>query len=78
MIIEYTFLGSLASVIGIILAFFITGIFMATVFEGVYVISPIGILVIFSALTLVTLFIGLTGNRRLLENTPLEVLREEN
>jgi putative ABC transport system permease protein len=78
MIIEYTFLGALASFIGIVLAFFITWIFMITVFEGVYSVSPVGILIIFAALTLVTLLIGLTGNRRLLQNAPLEVLRAEN
>jgi putative ABC transport system permease protein len=78
MIIEYTFLGSLASIIGIGLSFFITWIFMISVFEGAYRISSGGIIIIFAALTLVTLIIGLYGNRHLLENTPLEVLREEN
>jgi len=78
MIIEYTFLGALASFIGIVLAVFVTWIFMTTVFEGVYFIAPAGIIIIFTILTLLTLFIGMSGNRNLLQSAPLEVLRAEN
>ena len=74
---EYFFLGTLASLSGIILSLISTWGLAFYNFELGFVPSLTPMLSIFLAITGITILIGLANSRQVLNNPPLEVLRKE-
>ncbi len=75
---EYFFLGSLASLTGILLALLSTYLLAVYIFEIPYEISLLPSLFIYFIITLICILIGLFNSREILNKSPLEILREEN
>jgi putative ABC transport system permease protein len=75
---EYFFLGSLASLTGILLALLSTYLLAVYIFEIPYEISLLPSLCIYFIITLICILIGLFNSREILNKSPLEILREEN
>ncbi|MDX2250210.1 MAG: FtsX-like permease family protein [Bacteroidia bacterium] len=74
---EYMILGGLASFSGIILALLSTWGLAVFTFETAFVPDFVPALVVFGFITGMTVLIGLTNSRSVLNNPPLEILRKE-
>jgi putative ABC transport system permease protein len=74
---EYLFLGILGSLAGILLSLISSQLLAGLVFETTFVPSYIPFLVLFPAITVLVLLIGLSNSRSVLHRPPLEVLRKE-
>lgn len=74
---EYFFLGSLASLSGILLALAGSWGLAFYSFESTFIPNPIPIIVVFVSITSLTVLIGLLNSRGILSKPPLEVLRNE-
>ena len=74
---EYFFLGALAAATGIILSFGISWLLAKYVFKTVFTPELLPMLVVFSAISLLTVIIGLLNSRAIVNRPPLEILREE-
>ena len=74
---EYLFLGSMASLSGIILALISTWGLAYYNFDLAFIPSFMPMFWIFISITGITIFIGLLNSRQVLNNPPLEVLRKE-
>ncbi len=78
MLIEYLFLGGVASLAGSLLALGASWGLAHFVFEVVYVPRGEGVLIAVVAVIGLTLLIGMLNSRRICDRPPLEVLRYEN
>jgi putative ABC transport system permease protein len=74
---EYLFLGILGSLSGILLSLVRSQLLAGLVFETAFVPSYIPFLVLFPAITILVLVIGLSNSSSVLNSPPLEVLRKE-
>lgn len=74
---EYMILGGLASFSGILLALLSTWGLAVFTFETAFVPDVVPALVVFVVITGITVIIGLTNSRSVLNNPPLEILRKE-
>ncbi|WP_340199314.1 ABC transporter permease [Ascidiimonas sp. W6] len=74
---EYLFLGSLGSLLGILLALISSLLLAILVFKEPFVPSVIPFLVILPGISLLVLAIGLSNIQSVLRSSPLEVLRRE-
>ncbi|KGE13042.1 ABC transporter permease [Sphingobacterium deserti] len=74
---EYLFLGLFAALTGILIALLATNLLAAFVFEAVFVPSILFILLLISAVTLITVFIGVFNSLGLLNKPTLTVLRSD-
>jgi len=74
---EYFFLGSLASLSGIILALLASWGLAYYTFDSSFVPNPLPIILVYLIITGLTIFIGLTNSRGIVSKPPLEVLRNE-
>ncbi|OZV68719.1 ABC transporter permease [Winogradskyella aurantia] len=74
---EYTFLGMLGSLVGILLALASSLCLALFVFEESFVPSIIPFVVFLPGITILVLIIGLSNIRTVLNSSPLEVLRRE-
>lgn len=76
-LLEYTLLGSLAALSGIFIAL-IAGALLAWLSFDTVLIPNIGLLIVlYVAITLLTILIGLSNSRDVLRKPPLEILRRE-
>jgi len=76
-LLEYFFLGSLASLSGIILALGASWVLSFFAFELAFSFDVMPAIVVFFSITLLTILIGLLNVRSVVNNPPLEVLRNE-
>jgi putative ABC transport system permease protein len=76
-ILEYLFLGSIGSLMGVLLALAGTQLLAYGVFELSFTPSWVPFLVVFPFISLTVLAIGLLNSRGVLRSPPLEVLRKE-
>jgi putative ABC transport system permease protein len=74
---EYFFLGSLAALTGIIIAFGASWALARFSFESPFNPSYLAVLIIYAAITIITIVIGWLNSRGTLNRPPLEVLRQE-
>ncbi|HLI92106.1 MAG TPA: FtsX-like permease family protein, partial [Puia sp.] len=74
---EYFFLGGLASVVGIALSMGFTGLLAKFAFDGVFVPNGWVAGALFIGVSSLTVLIGLYNVRGVLNRPPLEVLRRE-
>ena len=74
---EYFFLGSLASLSGILLAMLGSWGLAFYSFESTFVPNMVPIVVVYLVITLLTILIGLANSRGIISKPPLEVLRNE-
>lgn len=74
---EYLYLGVLGSLSGILLSLAGSQLLAGFVFETTFIPSWVPFLVLFPAITLMVLGIGLGNSRSVLNSPPLEVLRKE-
>jgi putative ABC transport system permease protein len=74
---EYLFLGALAAATGIVLAMMGSWALAKYTFETSFTPDWLPILIVFIAICLLTVFIGLINSRSVLNKPPLEVLRRE-
>jgi putative ABC transport system permease protein len=74
---EYFFLGALASATGILLALAAGWALAKYSFKSVFRPDPLPIVIIFFAVSLLTVVIGLFNSRSILSKPPLEILRSE-
>ena len=74
---EYIFLGLLGSLVGILLALFISMLLALFVFEEPFIPSAVPFMVFLPAISLLVLAIGLSNIQGVLRSSPLEVLRRE-
>ncbi len=74
---EYFFFGSIASLTGIFIALLSTWALAIFSFETVFVPNLLGALVAYIAITGLTVLIGLTNSRSVVNKPPLEILRKE-
>ena len=74
---EYFFLGALASFTGIILSLAGTWALAKYTFKTEFYVEPIPLLIVFGAICLLTVVIGLINIRGVLNKPPLEILRRE-
>ena len=74
---EYFFLGSLASAAGIILSLVFTWILAYYNFDSTFIPKPWPLLILYLSITGITVLIGVTNSREVLNKPPLEVLRAE-
>ncbi|MDQ6812878.1 MAG: ABC transporter permease [Bacteroidota bacterium] len=74
---EYFFLGSLASLTGIVLSVFAAWALATYTFKTVFSVSPLPLVIVFAGICLLTVAIGLINIRGVLSRSPLEVLRGE-
>ncbi len=77
MIVEYAFLGGLAAITGLVLAYAGGWAMAFFVFDAVFVPTILPFVVAFICVTSLTVFIGLSNSRGILDRPPLEVLRAE-
>jgi putative ABC transport system permease protein len=75
--IEYVMLGALATLTGIILAFGAAFLLAKLVFHIPFIVSLKPALIAFIGITFLTLIIGMLNSRTVLNQPPLEVLRNE-
>jgi putative ABC transport system permease protein len=76
-ILEYLFLGSIGSLMGVLLSLLGTQLLAYGVFELSFTPSWVPFLVVFPLISLTVLAIGLLNSRGVLNSPPLEVLRKE-
>jgi putative ABC transport system permease protein len=74
---EYFFLGSISSLTGIIIAILSAWGLAYFSFETVFVPNLWAVLITYIAITGLTVFIGLTNSRSVVNKPPLEILRKE-
>ncbi len=74
---EYLFLGSLAAFTGIVLSLIGTWLLARFTFDATFNIPVISLIIVFMAISLLTLIIGLLNSRSVVNRPPLEILREE-
>ena len=77
LLLEYFFLGALASVTGILLALVFSAALAHWSFETSLTVHWLDVGAIFTAITALTMLIGLYNSRGVLNRPPLEVLRRE-
>ena len=77
MLIEYLFLGMLATTTGLVLAYAGSWALAAFVFEAPFVAAPLPLLAALFIVTALTMGIGLFNSRGIYARPPLEVLRAE-
>jgi putative ABC transport system permease protein len=74
---EYFFLGALAAATGIVLSLGVSWLLATFVFETQFALQWLPLLVVFVAVCLLTVFIGLINSRAVVRRPPLEILRED-
>jgi putative ABC transport system permease protein len=74
---EYTYLGVLGGLSGILLSLIGSQLLALLVFKTSFVPSMFPFLVLFPGITLLVLVIGLLNSRSVIKSPPLEVLRKE-
>lgn len=74
---EYFFLGALAAATGLLLALAAAWALAKYSFKSTFNPDPIPIIIIFFAVSLLTVIIGLFNSRSILNKPPLEILRSE-
>jgi putative ABC transport system permease protein len=74
---EYFFLGSLASLAGIILSLIFTWLLAYFNFDSTFVPKPWPLVWLYLVITAITVFIGVINSRDVVNKPPLEVLRSE-
>ncbi len=74
---EYFFLGSIASLTGILIALLSTWALAVFSFETVFVPDLLGAFITYLAITALTVLIGLSNSRSVVNKPPLEILRKE-
>lgn len=74
---EYFFLGALAAATGVVLSLGISWMLARFIFETAFTIQWLPLLIMFVAICLLTVFIGLINSRAVVRRPPLEILREE-
>ena len=74
---EYFFLGALAAITGIVLSLGISWMLARFIFETGFNIQWLPLLLVFVAVCLLTVLIGLLNSRAVVKRPPLEILREE-
>ncbi len=72
---EYFFLGSLASLSGILLSFFATFLLGKFVFQMNFSLAWKEGLVIYLAITVLTIVLGWLNGRKIINQPPMEILR---
>ncbi|MEK7729527.1 MAG: FtsX-like permease family protein, partial [candidate division KSB1 bacterium] len=77
MALEYLFLGALAALTGLLLAFAGSWALARFVFETAFAPEILPTLVILVAVVALTIFLGMVNSRGLVERSPLEILRVE-
>jgi putative ABC transport system permease protein len=77
LLLEYFFLGALASLTGILLALAFSAALAHWSFETSLTVHWLDVAAIFAAITALTMLIGLYNSRGVLNRPPLEVLRRE-
>jgi putative ABC transport system permease protein len=75
---EYTYLGIIGSLTGILLSLISSQLLALWIFETPFTPSVIPFVVIFPFITLLVLSIGVFNSKSVIKNPPLEVLRKEN
>ncbi len=76
-VLEYFFLGSLASMSGILLSLVGSWALAYFSFDTEFIPNPLPILVVYLIITGLTILIGLSNSRGIISRPPLEVLRNE-
>ncbi|WP_423819082.1 FtsX-like permease family protein [Salinimicrobium sp. TIG7-5_MAKvit] len=74
---EYFYLGTLGTLSGILLSLLSSQLLAWLLFDSVFTPSVFPFLVLFPAITLLVIFIGLTNSISVIKSPPLEVLRKE-
>ncbi|MCX2837688.1 ABC transporter permease [Salinimicrobium sp. MT39] len=74
---EYFYLGALGTLSGILLSLLSSQLLAWLLFDSVFTPSIFPFLVLFPAITLLVIFIGLTNSISVIKSPPLEVLRKE-
>lgn len=74
---EYTYLGIIGSLTGILLSLVGSQLLALWIFEAPFIPSIIPFVVLFPLITLLVVGIGVANSRSVINNTPLEVLRKE-
>jgi putative ABC transport system permease protein len=74
---EYFFLGALAAFTGMVLSLGISWMLAEFIFETEFATQWLALLIVFIAVCLLTVFIGLINSRAVVRRPPLEILREE-
>lgn len=74
---EYTYLGVIGSLTGILLSLFSSQLLALLLFETPFTPSIVPFVVIFPSITLLVLLIGIMNSRSVIHNPPLQVLRKE-
>jgi putative ABC transport system permease protein len=77
MTLEYLFLGALAALSGLVLAFAGSWALARFVFETPFTPEILPALIIIVAVVALTIFLGMVNSRGLVERSPLEILRVE-
>ncbi|UCF38480.1 MAG: ABC transporter permease [Acidobacteriota bacterium] len=77
LLIEYLFLGIFASITGIVLSLVASWAIVYFVFDAVFIPEFMAVVVVLGAVVFLTIAIGMSNSRGLLEHPPLEVLRAE-
>ncbi len=78
MALEYTYLGVIGSLTGVLLSLVGSQLLALWIFETPFTPSIIPFVVIFPCIALLVLAIGMANSRSVIKNSPLEVLRKEN
>ncbi len=76
-VLEYFFLGSLASLSGILLALIGSWALAIFTFETEFIPNPLPMLAVYIIITGLTIIIGLSNSRGIISRPPLEILRRE-
>jgi putative ABC transport system permease protein len=74
---EYFFLGALAAATGIVLSLVGSWMLAKFIFETEFTVQWLPLLIVFVAVCLLTVLIGLINSRGVVRRPPLEILREE-
>ncbi len=74
---EYTYLGMIGSLVGILLSLISSQLLAAFLFKEPFIPSVVPFLVFLPGITILVVFIGLSNIRTVLKSPPLEVLRKE-
>jgi putative ABC transport system permease protein len=74
---EYFFLGAFAAATGIVLSLVGSWMLAKFIFETEFTLQWLPLIIVFVAVCLLTVFIGLINSRAVVRRPPLEILREE-
>ncbi len=77
MVVEYVFLGALAALTGLVLSYAGGWALAYFVFDSTFLPSPLPFLAMLLVVTALTVLIGLSNSRGILDRPPLEILRAE-